>query len=65
MSEKEAQMEEQKQEKHIPFGCWFLGSILLVVVTLLIIVVFINTHLRWKLNGEIRHRAKQLVAGKM
>ena len=30
-----------------------------------IIVVFINTHLRWKLNGEIRHRAKQLVAGKM
>lgn len=30
-----------------------------------IIVVFINTHLRWKLNSEIRHRAKQLVAGKM
>lgn len=30
-----------------------------------VIVVFINTHLRWRLNGEIRNKAKQLVAGKM
>ena len=34
--------QEQTQEKHIPFGCWVLGSILLVVIALLIIVVFIN-----------------------
>ncbi len=35
-------MDEQKQEGNIPFGCWVLGSILMVVVGLLIIVVLVN-----------------------
>ncbi|MGB1241886.1 MAG: hypothetical protein ACPG49_05155 [Chitinophagales bacterium] len=35
-------MSEQTEERHIPFGCWILGSILIVVVSLLIVVVLVN-----------------------
>lgn len=35
-------MSEQKEEGHIPFGCWVLGSILMVVFALLVIVVLVN-----------------------
>ncbi len=35
-------MSEQKEERHIPFGCWVLGSILMVVISLLVIVVLVN-----------------------
>ncbi|MEZ4884777.1 MAG: hypothetical protein R3E32_08640 [Chitinophagales bacterium] len=35
-------MSEQKEEQHIPLGCWVLGSILMVVVGLLVIVLLVN-----------------------
>ncbi|MGB1242327.1 MAG: hypothetical protein ACPG49_07390 [Chitinophagales bacterium] len=35
-------MNEQKEEQHIPFGCWLLGSILMVVFAFLAIVVLVN-----------------------